>query len=340
MRLTVIGQFELHHYAHHWIGMRLGLDRLCETDHLAHVTYLDMRKMGGAVETPDGMRYDPRRVPVFHAALKDSRPDAVLICNADAFNIRTLEVCKKLGAFVALWFCDMRPPTPTSFPVEDYLDLIMMTAGGMATKSAEMWGLREDQAVWMFQACLPQTHLDLDWATKDGTDRYLCDVVHIGSWHSPDWHVERRELFEYIEAHTDINLKLIDPKTDHEKAGVTKNLCELYQRSKVALGVSTADCYGYHSNRLVLATGCGGFYFCNHFPGVEQLFEPGKEIVTCDMLECGNDFRGVCWYLNDWINDQYGLREKVRLAGFKRAQRDHNYLVRMDQVLSEIEDRR
>ena len=180
----------------------------------------------------------------------------------------------------------------------------------------------------MFQACLPlagMEHLDKE---------KLCDVVHIGSWQHPEYHKERRELFEHL-ADQEMDLKLIDPKTDPEKAMVTAKLPELYQRSKVAIGCChVVD--GYHSNRLMLATGNGGFYFCNHFPWVEKLFEPQEEIITFDL---SNVPEVVRFQLKVWLGHD-DLREKVRAAGFKRAQADHTYLVRMRQVMDEIEARR
>lgn len=325
----MIGCFERHHYAHHWIGVRMGLDALAEKGELDAIRYLDMREMAQGWESPDGLRYLPEGVEAFHKELLDFSPDITLICTADAFNAKTLDLLHEIGSFVALWFCDMREPEPAAQPLTDHLHLVMMTAGGMIPKALQAWGLEDDRGVWMFQACLPMKEM------QHVGKMPLTDVVHVGSSQAPRWHKERRAIFDALDEQDDLSVTMIDPHTDREKAMVTAELPTIYQRSRISLGVSHADCYGYHSNRLMLATGNGGFYFCNHFPNIEALFEPGAEVVTFDLKQSALVTIGQ---MREWV-DNRAERQKIRAAGFKRAQQCHTYPTRMAEVWKEIKAR-
>tara|TARA_Y100000310_G_scaffold63233_2_gene58547 strand:+ start:7283 stop:8275 length:993 start_codon:yes stop_codon:yes gene_type:complete len=329
MKLAVIGNFEVHRYAHHWQGIKLGLDRMLWDDDPVIPYYLDMRHLGEGWNTGEGMSYKPEGIRRFHQLLKSFKPDAALLCTGDPFNTQTLRVLQGLDCFVVFWFCDLREPHPSAHNLMDHVDLVMMTAGGMVPKALQAWGLDDDRGVWMPQACLPYTGGTMWW--EQGP---VCDVIHIGSQGSPEWHADRRALFTHLTDHG-VGLKLVDPVNDIEKAMVTARLSELYQKAKVCIGACHSDCAGYHSNRLMLTTGCGGFYFCNHFPWVEKLFEPGREIATYDPTQPLDIIQQM---LEGWMRDEV-KRKEVQKAGFERAQGCHTYPIRMAEVMAEIKKR-
>ncbi len=85
------------------------------------------------------------------------------------------------------------------------------------------------------------------------------------------------------------------------------------------------------SARMYTAVGCGAFYMCQHVEGIEDILEPGKEIVTFRSEQEMIDL--IRYYLE---NDE--LRMKIAEAGQKRVLRDHTYEVRMRQMMEIIKD--
>ena len=333
MRLLVLGQFEIHRYAHHWQGIRdaLAKEDRKTTGRIADVACWDPRKRCAAKTDPRGLlRY---QVDLFEKFLEDIRaygPDVVLCCSADSFSPKLRETAKDLGAFLALWFCDIREPQPMDLAGQ--VDLIMLSAGGMVPKYTAAWNLEPDQGIWMPQACLPREP-GFYCAPKE---RFARDGIFIGSAAGNEWHNGRRQVLQTARQKIGDRFRWLDPHTDSEKAIVTAKLPELYQNTRVALGHSYPDCTGYHSNRIFLATGNGGFYFTNDFPGLGDLFEPGTEVATYTP-SCSAE--SIVSHLQMWIHNTPEANT-IRWNGYRRAQTDHTYPVRMHQILTEIEERR
>ena len=73
--------------------------------------------------------------------------------------------------------------------------------------------------------------------------------------------------------------------------------------------------------RTFETTGCGTFLLTNYTPGLEKLFDIGKEIVVYNDL---NDLDNkVKYYLE---NEEE--REKIAKSGYERAKKDHTYYER------------
>ena len=83
--------------------------------------------------------------------------------------------------------------------------------------------------------------------------------------------------------------------------------------------------------RTFETTGCGTFLLTNYTPGLEMLFEIGKEIVTYNSLEDLDS--KVKYYLK---NDKE--REEIALAGYNRVRKDHTYYVRSKKIIEIINE--
>jgi hypothetical protein len=103
--------------------------------------------------------------------------------------------------------------------------------------------------------------------------------------------------------------------------------------------VRAINSYRIHFNRNIAddinyrtfeTPGCGTFLLTNHTPGLERLFDIGKDLVTYDSID---DLMGkVRHYLeHPWD------REVIAAAGYARVKRDHTYLKRAEQLCSLIE---
>ncbi|MEF9437970.1 MAG: glycosyltransferase [Candidatus Mariimomonas ferrooxydans] len=85
------------------------------------------------------------------------------------------------------------------------------------------------------------------------------------------------------------------------------------------------------SARMYTAVGCGAFYMCQHVDGIEEVLEPGKEIITFQSEQEMIDM--IRYYVK---NDE--LRKKIAEAGSRRVLKEHTYEIRMRQMLRIIED--
>ena len=85
--------------------------------------------------------------------------------------------------------------------------------------------------------------------------------------------------------------------------------------------------------RTFETTGCGTFLLTNYTPGLEKLFDIGKEIVVYNDL---NDLDNkVKYYLE---NEEE--REKIALAGYNRAKKDHTYFERSKRIIYIIKNKK
>jgi len=85
------------------------------------------------------------------------------------------------------------------------------------------------------------------------------------------------------------------------------------------------------SARMYTAVGCGAFYMCQYIEGIEEILEPGKEIVTFRSEEEMVDM--IKHYLK---NDEE--RKRIAEAGRNCVLDNHTYEVRTAQMLRIIEE--
>jgi spore maturation protein CgeB len=97
---------------------------------------------------------------------------------------------------------------------------------------------------------------------------------------------------------------------------------------KIHLNCNIADDINY---RTFETTGCGTFLLTNYTPGLERLFDIGKEIVIYDSIEDLDS--KVKYYLE---NDKE--REEIALAGYNRSRREHTYLERSKKLIEIINE--
>lgn len=104
--------------------------------------------------------------------------------------------------------------------------------------------------------------------------------------------------------------------------------------------VNSINSYKIHFNcnisndinyRTFETTGCGTFLLTNYTPGLEKLFDIGKEIVVYDSIEDLDN--KVKYYL-----DNSEERNKIAKAGHERAKKDHTYYERAKKIIDIINE--
>jgi spore maturation protein CgeB len=96
-------------------------------------------------------------------------------------------------------------------------------------------------------------------------------------------------------------------------------------KSKIVLNHHGSILPWAHNLRLFETTGVGSFLLTDNLPGIDELFEVGKEVETYDSIdECIDKIK---YYL---LNEEE--REKVAKAGQIRTLKDHTYEKRIEKL--------
>jgi spore maturation protein CgeB len=110
----------------------------------------------------------------------------------------------------------------------------------------------------------------------------------------------------------------------------------MYSRSRINLGFSSVGNTHRTSNRIVQVRlrdfevpMSGGFYMVEHFDELGEFFEIGKEVV------CYTDPDDMASKIKYYLSNETD-RERIRLAGFERARRDHSWHRRFAQVFEKM----
>jgi spore maturation protein CgeB len=97
---------------------------------------------------------------------------------------------------------------------------------------------------------------------------------------------------------------------------------------KIHLNCNISDDINY---RTFETTGCGTFLLTNYTPGLEKLFDIGREIVVYNNLADLDD--KVKYYLE---NEEE--RESIAKAGYERSKKDHTYFERSKRLIEIINE--
>ena len=262
LRICALGSYRENGFAHlgfHWDGQR----RAFRADG-HHSTLVDI-----------GVDSDPGSV---RRQLLDSEPDVVWMGLMQAIPIllsmrSDIEAMRKRGTKVMMWFCDLR--SPERLPLGDVLDVLFVSNGGQGDEYRHAWGV--DQVHYMPQACSPAFMRRLDLPE-------VFDIGHAGTL-TRGYHDKRSQL-----------LGLLARNYGVEVRGTTRNdIANFYAQSKIVFGSKLdQERYLYTSNRLFVALGCGAFYLCEWFPGIERLVSNHEHLVwfqgEAEMLELAGHY--------------------------------------------------
>jgi glycosyltransferase involved in cell wall biosynthesis len=106
------------------------------------------------------------------------------------------------------------------------------------------------------------------------------------------------------------------------------DMVDVINSYKIHLNCNISNDINY---RTFETTGCGTFLLTNYTPGLEKLFDIGKEIVVYNDL---NDLDNkVKYYLE---NEEE--REKIAKAGYERSKKDHTYFERTKNLIDIIKN--
>ncbi len=200
---------------------------------------------------------------------------------------------------------------------------------------------------WLTQAFEP-SFFDIEGVTTEDIRVFSADVAFVGNLGSkPDYIVRRRYIRRVIDEGFKLKwwgpriplklstLPLITGKVGRAYGGRFvwgKEYAKVARLSKVFLAFDVRpDIRKSMSARMYTAVGCGAFYMCRHVDGIEEVLEPGKEIVTFRSEEEMTEL--IRYYLGE-----ESIRRRIAAAGRERVLREHTYEIRMRQLIGMIEE--
>jgi len=272
--------------------------------------------------------------------IRQRKPDFILHLK-DELPVETFEELRK-GTRVIMWYPD--PVIPEWLP--PYVracDVFFTMSEGLVEEFRQI----NPHSYWLSQAFEPSA-----FRTGEITDQdeklYSSDVAFVGNLGSKPEYLPRRRYLQRV-LRSGVGLKWWGPRLPRKLSTIPLIFgklgrsyggkfvwggehAKIARLSKIYLGFDAMPHVRKSmSERLYIAVGCGAFYMCRHVEGIEDVLEPGKEIVTFHTEDEMIDM--IKYYLR---NDD--LRMKIAEAGRQRVLREHTYEIRMRRLIKTIED--
>ena len=270
------------------------------------------------------------------------KPDLHIIYGGPFYTPDLLEAVRTLGVCQVLWY-PIVTPKPRSDVVElaRRCDLFFTMAQGLVGPFRDA-GVPEPE--WLPEAMEPSV-FEYDEMTDADRRVFTCDVALVGKLESDNpAYMERWKLVKRI-VDEEVDIKWWGPRINRRIGTYVLGLLltkvsrayggrfvwnETYAKavhlSKIFLA---RDAYPHvrlsMSARAFTALGLGAFYLTFSTDGIEELFEPGAELVTFDSPD--DMIEKIHHYLAH--DDE---RQEIAEAGRRRALAEHTYERRFDRM--------
>ena len=272
--------------------------------------------------------------------LNDFRPDFILHTK-DEFPAGTFEELRKVVKVIQ-WYPD--PVIPEWLP--PYVraaDVFITMSEGLVNEFRNY----NPRVFFLTQAFAP-SFFRIREITSGDIQAYSTEITFVGNLGSKPQYLYRRTFLQSV-LKNGFKLKWWGPRLPRSLSTIPLILgklgrsyggrfvwgeehAKIARLSKIYLGLDAMPHVRKSmSERLYIAVGCGAFYMCRHVDGIEDVLEPGKEIITFQNEDEMIDM--IRYYLR---NDD--LRKKIAEAGKKRVLKEHTYEIRMRQMIGIIEN--
>ena len=271
------------------------------------------------------------------------KPHMLLYIKKYGLKIEWLEEAKKKGIVIIQWYID--PVIPEwLIPYLKIPDVFFTMSEGLID---EFKRLNANNVFWLTEAFEP-SFAQIKEITPEDIKTFSTEVTFVGNLGSKSYYLPRRKYLKRV-IKEGFKLKWWGPRLPRKISTVPLILGKLgrsyggkfiwgeeYTKvaklSKVFLAFEAQPHIRKSmSSRMYNAVGCGAFYMCQYVGGIEDVLEPGKEIITFHSEQEMIDL--IRYYME---NDT--LREKIADAGRIRVLKEHTYEVRTKQMLRIIED--
>ena len=260
--------------------------------------------------------------------VKKYNPD-IFLQIAHGPSTETLQKIKNMGYFTIGWWFDHRVTFPNW--IIEYANVLHYF--GTVVKE---WEKYADNIIFMPQGFSTFEHSVVKIS-------YTNDVVFIGG---PGGGRYRRKILEALYPkllNVGIKLKVYGGPSGWENfvpyTGIKvegKEFSKVVNSSRINLGLFPFDNMnrpaGYQSNRIHQTIGSGGFLLTYETEDMDLLYTPGIEVATYSQrnpYDVDDLYEKILYYLGPGEKE----REKIRIAGNKRALLEHTYSMRFEQIV-------
>lgn len=272
--------------------------------------------------------------------VETEKPDFVFTLKGEKFSPDYVRKIKASGCTTILWF--------TVLFLEDWMitlaqefDFVLVNADNNRIFLEEK-GVRNVH--WFHQGFDPEFFGIANLPDGNISEKYYADVAMIGSMGKPIYQ-KRSELVARLRQEK-IDIKWWGPRLSRQLRNLRyfwtgvhlawagrevymKDFADVIQHTRIFIGqdADTPVPGKYLSNRIFAVMGCGGFYLGRRTPGMETVFDIGREMDVFDtddeMLE------KIRYYLK---NEE--ARRRIARAGQQRVLTDYTYEQQMRKIFN------
>jgi spore maturation protein CgeB len=256
-------------------------------------------------------------------------PDLILIIGGQNIHPRCVaELKKSTEAKIVAWFGDHISNLGRQYLIGADYDALFFKEPYIVEKLRKNLG--RDNIFCLPQCCDPTIHKPVE-LTDDEKEFYGCDIVVVGNIY-----YYREQLLKQLKRY---NIKIWGSKPPlWLKDPYLKNFhmgrpvwglekAKTFRAAKIVLNSNHySEIWGVNK-RTFEAAGCGAFQIVDNLPGLEGLFEKGKEIVVFDDLQ---DLKEKIEY---YIHHPEERRE-ISNRACRRTHDEHTYEKRLERLLN------
>jgi spore maturation protein CgeB len=262
------------------------------------------------------------------AAARQQAAELVLVGHDFLQPAQVAALKEATGARVVLWFPDSIARFGRAYFLHAEYDALFFKDTYIVRVLRAEYGL---PAFYLPQCCNPARHaLPADQAVDP---RFRCDIATAGNAHTA-----RLALFRHL---TDFDVRIwgnppplwIDT---HKVAPMLQRRFVAYHEKALVFRSASIALNNQHpseicgvNKRTFEIAAAGGFQLVSHRPGLDELFDDGRELVSYEGLD---DLREkIRYYL---VHDQ--LRQQIARAGQERVLAEHTYARRLHLLLDTV----
>jgi hypothetical protein len=253
--------------------------------------------------------------------IKEKKPDIFFCQDISFFPPAAL---KRIRKYVGLIVGQIACPLPRREIIKEY-DLILTSFPHYVEKlkslgvRAEYFRIGFDEIVL---SNLGMYEKDISVSFVGGISRHHAEAVEMLEYMAQQTPIQ---FFGYGAGRLPANSPIL-PRHKGEAWGL--DMFRILARSKITINRHIDVAGDYANNmRLFEATGMGTLLITDNKKNIDDLFEPGKEVVTYSSKEEAAEL--VNFYINNPLE-----AEKIAKAGQKRTLKDHSYSGRMLELLA------
>ena len=274
------------------------------------------------------------------------QPDLHVLCGCGCYPAEVIAQVRAAGVYHVLWYPDVTPkPRPEAVELAKHHDMFFTMAQGLV-EPFRAAGV--ENVEWLPEGTEPSV-FEYDGISDTDRRTFTCDVALVGKLESDNpAYMERWKLVKRI-VDEEIDFKWWGPRINRKIGTFVLGLllskvsrayggrfvwnqtyAKAVRLSKIFLA---RDAYPHIrlslSGRAFTAVGLGAFYLTFPTDGIEEMFEPGVEIVTFDSPDDMID--KIRYYLEH--DDE---RDTIAAAGQKRVLAEHTYQKRFERMFDII----